>query len=430
MVRVVRERPLEQLAADPPALGLGEHEELGQLPVVGSADASGVAHQSAIQVCPPRPVRRGPQVLVQRSPGRPLRVIGRIEGPTIAVALAPDEVIQTRPEDAEEQAVLIVGERPEADRVGLERAAMRVGPGAVRRVGMFGAVRVVGRARVVGGVWVVGRARALTWSASVDGGQQLVHARADRGRGQEHLGTPGSWPVAHRTVVLGTHREHRPQRCGRPVRAREVRLGHDDQVGHLHEPGLERLDLVAHARCLDHDRRIDQLRDRDLALTRPHGLHEHEVEAGPGQHRGRIPGRRREPTRLTPAGHAPDEHTRILGVLLHPDPVPEDGAPGDGTGRIDREHRDASARRPDGAHERTGETALAGTRRAREAHEMRPRATRRESPEHVPAAGAPGLDLGQQPAEGASIARPGRAQQLQRGPQVAHPARGRTLARR
>ncbi len=66
--------------------------------------------------------------------------------------------------------------------------------------------------------------------------------------------------------------QHRPKLRRRPLRTRLVALVDDDQVGDLEQPGLDRLDLVAHLGRLEDDGRVRGGRHLDLALPGPDGL--------------------------------------------------------------------------------------------------------------------------------------------------------------
>ena len=92
--------------------------------------------------------------------------------------------------------------------------------------------------------------------------------------------------------------EHRPQLGGGPLRARAVALVDDDDVRHLEQPGLDRLDLVAHLGCLEDDRRVGGRGDLHLALARAHRLEEDDVEPGGVEHGRGGGGRGREPARM------------------------------------------------------------------------------------------------------------------------------------
>ena len=84
------------------------------------------------------------------------------------------------------------------------------------------------------------------------------------------------------------------------------------------------------------------VRDLHLALARADRLDEHQPEAAGVEHGRGVHGRHRQPTRVAAGGHRPDEHAVVRGVLLHPHPVAQDGAAGDGAGRVDGQDRDRS----------------------------------------------------------------------------------------
>ena len=82
-----------------------------------------------------------------------------------------------------------------------------------------------------------------------------------------------------------------------PLGTGPVALVDDDDVGHLEQAGLDRLDLVAHLGRLEDDRRVGRGRHLDLALTGPDGLDQDEVEADRVEDRAAAPGRARRDRR-------------------------------------------------------------------------------------------------------------------------------------
>ena len=119
--------------------------------------------------------------------------------------------------------------------------------------------------------------------------EQLRHARAGRRGRDQDLGPLGPRPVVPVARSRGARgRQHRPQLAGRPSGARPVALVDDDDVGHLEQAGLDRLDLVAHLGRLEDDRRVGRGGHLDLALAGAHRLDED---------RGRSPPRRARPPR-------------------------------------------------------------------------------------------------------------------------------------
>ena len=71
--------------------------------------------------------------------------------------------------------------------------------------------------------------------------------------------------------------EHVAKVADDDVRALAVGLVDDKDVGHLQDPGLGRLDAVAHAGCQQHERRVGDRGDLDLRLADPDGLYEDDV---------------------------------------------------------------------------------------------------------------------------------------------------------
>ena len=121
------------------------------------------------------------------------------------------------------------------------------------------------------------RARWRSRAASSSGTPSPVAAVVIRtsgrfGRGRSLRGRRAAGPT------VGD--EHRPELGRRPLGAGLVALVHDDEVGHLEQARLDRLDLVAHLGRLEDDRRVGGGRDLDLALAGPDRLDEDEVEPG------------------------------------------------------------------------------------------------------------------------------------------------------
>jgi hypothetical protein len=89
-------------------------------------------------------------------------------------------------------------------------------------------------------------------------------------------------------------------------------VDHDD-VGDLHDPGLQRLDGVAGARHEDEDDRVGVVDDVDLGLADPDRLQE-DVLLARGVHEQRGLERRLAEAAERPAvGHGADEHARDPG---------------------------------------------------------------------------------------------------------------------
>ena len=183
---------------------------------------------------------------------------------------------------------------------------------------------------------------------------QLVDPHAFQRVGHEDGGLPGP----RRAQV-----QHLTQLAGYLVRSVAIRLVHDEDVRGLEDAGLGHLHTVTQAgRQHDHGR----VRGRGhvhFCLAHAHRLdHDARVAGGIEDAHG-LGGGQRHPAQMSPGGHRPDEDARVGGVLLHPDPVPQqrptrvrrrgvDGEDGDpqilGTRQADergRQRRLAHARR-------------------------------------------------------------------------------------
>ena len=115
-----------------------------------------------------------------------------------------------------------------------------------------------------------------------------------------------------------------------PVGARLIGLVDDEDVGDLEDPGLDGLDVVAHARHQD-----DRTRCPPRARRRSRPAPRRPSRSAPRRSRRRRAGRRRRPSPARESAEAPrvaigaDEHAGIGGVSHHADPVAEDGAAGE-----------------------------------------------------------------------------------------------------
>ena len=81
----------------------------------------------------------------------------------------------------------------------------------------------------------------------------------------------------------------------------EVGLCHHQDVGHLHDPGLQELQDVAGAGLDDHRHRVAEVRDVGLGLAHPDRLDDDHVERGGECLRG-LARRRRQPAEHRPGG--------------------------------------------------------------------------------------------------------------------------------
>ena len=84
----------------------------------------------------------------------------------------------------------------------------------------------------------------------------------------------------------------------------------------------------------------------DLGLADAHRLEQHRVEAGRVEHPQGLRGGGRQPAEMSAGGHRPDVDPRIQRVTLHPHPIAEQGAAGERRARVDGQHPDPLAVRP------------------------------------------------------------------------------------
>jgi len=193
--------------------------------------------------------------------------------------------------------------------------------------------------------------------------EHLLHAhpvlslgRQDRNLPVDVLGGPGAPPVQVRHEAdLGD------QRGG----AVPVSLVDDEDVGDLHEPRLHGLDGVAGFGNQHHHRGVGLLDDVQLGLPDPDALDQNPLLAERIQEPDHIAGGAGQPAQAPPGGHAPDEHVRVQGVGLHPDPVAEHCPSGKGTGRVHSDNADGAARGAKERGEAVDQGALSRPRGAR-----------------------------------------------------------------
>jgi hypothetical protein len=204
------------------------------------------------------------------------------------------------------------------------------------------------------------------------------------------------------------------------VGQRVVGLVDDDDVGDLHDPGLQRLDAVAGARDEDEDDRVGVVDDVDLGLADADGLEEDVVLAAGVHQQGGLERRLAQPAEGAAVGHRADEDARVEEVLGQADAVAEEGTVGERRGGVDREDADRALGGAAGPRQRGDQRGLAGAGRAGEAHEHRLAGVRIDLVDDLPAlgvvvlherdrAGQRALVAGQQPIGDGSVGRHGTA---------------------
>ena len=75
--------------------------------------------------------------------------------------------------------------------------------------------------------------------------------------------------------------------------------------------------------------------DVDLVLADPHGLDDDHIHPHGVENVDHIAGRAGHPPQMAAGRQAPDKYPIILGMAVHPDPVPQDRPAGKRAARID-----------------------------------------------------------------------------------------------
>ena len=146
-----------------------------------------------------------------------------------------------------------------------------------------------------------------------------------------------------------------------------VGLVDDEHVGDLHDPGLDRLDIVAHAGHQHHHGHLRQAGDLDFVLPDADGLDEHVVLARGVQQQRQVGGGARQAAGHAARRHRADEDAGIGVVLLHADAVAQDRAAGDAAAGVHRDDRDGLPCGAQHARQRVDQRALARAGRAGDA---------------------------------------------------------------
>jgi hypothetical protein len=145
-------------------------------------------------------------------------------------------------------------------------------------------------------------------------------------------------------------------------------VDHED-VGDLHDPGLDRLDVVTHPGDQHHHRYLRQVRDLDFVLPHSHRLDQHVVPAGHIHQPREIGGGAGQAAGGAAGGHRPDEDAGIGVVLLHADAVAQNRAAGDAARRVHRDDRESLALAAQFARQRVHQRTLTGAGRTGDSHD-------------------------------------------------------------
>ncbi len=193
--------------------------------------------------------------------------------------------------------------------------------------------------------------------------QELWDARA----GRRFCLDDGRPPIA---VAKRLQRQERFNRGHGSIRAFAIGLVDDEDVGDLHDPGLERLHFVAASGHGDHNRDVGGADDVDFILSDAHRLDDHDVLARRIEHQGDLACSLGETTEVAARGHAADEHAGVAGVRLHPYSIAEDRSAREWAGRIDGNDADGPSRRAERRGQLVDERALAGAGRTSHTDEI------------------------------------------------------------
>ena len=189
-------------------------------------------------------------------------------------------------------------------------------------------------------------------AASRDAGSVAGHCLHDRGR-----------PV----VAAHGQRLHGPNLALHTFGAVAVRLVDDEDVGDLHDAGLDRLHVVAHAGNKNDHRYVGQRDDVHFVLAHADGLDQHHVASAGVEHRRDVRRGAGQSAQRTARGHAADVDARIGVVRLHANAVAENRASAERTGRIDGDDANRLSLLAILARQLIDQRALARARRAGQA---------------------------------------------------------------
>src|SRR5215468_6739540 len=121
------------------------------------------------------------------------------------------------------------------------------------------------------------------------------------------------------------HMDQHPQLAEQAVSSITIRLINHEEVSNLHDTGLHRLDCVATFRDQDHYCSISGLDNIEFCLSYSDGLDKDQILAK-GIQKFPDPLRGLWQAAMAPAGrHTTDKHPGIEVMLLHADPIAEDG---------------------------------------------------------------------------------------------------------
>src|SRR6185312_6049012 len=106
-----------------------------------------------------------------------------------------------------------------------------------------------------------------------------------------------------------------------PFRAFVVTLVDHKDIRDLHNPRLNALDVIAHARHKNYNRDVCEPDNIHFILADPNGFHQNQIAARSVQQRSNVSGSRSQAPERASRGHAADINSRVSEVSLHADAV-------------------------------------------------------------------------------------------------------------
>src|ERR1039458_5620073 len=183
-----------------------------------------------------------------------------------------------------------------------------------------------------------------------------------------------------------------------------IALVDDEDIGDLHDAGLDGLDIVAHAGDQDHYGDLGDGGNFDLVLTDADGFDDDVIPAGGVHEAGEVGGGAGQSAHGAAGGHGTDEDAGGGGVLLHAYAVAQNGAAGGTAAGVYGEDGEGLALlaqlQRQGVHQR----ALAGAGGAGDADDAGMTGGRRQFAERFAGLGIAVLDAGGKAGEGARVA--------------------------
>ena len=171
---------------------------------------------------------------------------------------------------------------------------------------------------------------------------------------------------------------HRPDLTLHPLRSLAIAFIDNEDVGDLHDAGLDGLHIIAHAGNQDHHRDIRQADNVNFILAHAYGFHQHHVLAAGIEHRGHVSGGARQAAQKSARRHAADVDAGVRMVRLHADAIAENRPASVRTGRINRDDAHRLLFLAILARQLIHQRALAAARRAGQSDDARPAAVRKQ----------------------------------------------------